>query len=107
MAATITLDAVAKASTRFPNLETVVTMATWPTPCARDYRDTGAPAEHARNTPTIASMVGGALNPAWVEALMGFPTDWTRTDGPPVAAKRSTNGSRRTSRKASTNDGNG
>ena len=52
MAATITSEAVAKASERFPNLETVV----------------------AQRDPTVA---GGQLNPTWVEWLMGFPLGWT------------------------------
>jgi len=49
----------------------------WPTPAARDYRDCAAPAEYERNTPTTASIVGGSLNPQFVEWLMGYPMDWT------------------------------
>lgn len=41
------------------------------------------------------------LNPAWVETLMGFPPGWTRIDGPPVAAKRSTPASPRARRRVS------
>ena len=32
----------------------------------------------------------GALNPEWVEALMGFPPGWTAIDGPPRLARRTT-----------------
>lgn len=49
----------------------------WPTPAARDYRDGGYPAEHARHTPSLAAQAGGTLNPTWVEWLMGFPLGWT------------------------------
>lgn len=53
----------------------------WPTPAARDYKDTGtSPAEFDRNTPGLAACAGGSLNPDWVLALMGFPPDWF---GPP------------------------
>lgn len=37
----------------------------------------------------------GALNPAWVEQLMGFPPGWTVLDGPLDRAKPSTTGKRR------------
>jgi hypothetical protein len=37
---------------------------------------------------------GRALNPDWVECLMGFPVGWTEPDGPPSAEQRSTLGSR-------------
>jgi hypothetical protein len=55
MAATFTEDAIAKAGDRFPNLETVV----------------------AQTDPEL----GGALNPAWVEWLMGYPLGWTVCEG--------------------------
>lgn len=65
------------------------------TPKARDYRDTGtSPSEHARHSPGNAALAGGALNPSWVEALMGFPADWTLTDGPQDVESPSTHGSR-------------
>jgi hypothetical protein len=75
----------------------------WPTPAARDYRDGGAPADLERNTPNLPTavltvakslptptasrrtglqshgrtVVGGQLNPTWVEWLMGWPLEWT------------------------------
>ena len=53
--------------------------STRPTPAARDWKDTGtSPSEHERNMPGLAACAGGALNPDWVEQLMGFPHDWTR-----------------------------
>jgi hypothetical protein len=82
----------------------------WPTPAARDFKDTGtSPSEFERNTPGLAARAGGSLNPSWVEQLMGFPAGWTSplTDGPQAPAKRSTKTSRRASRKTGESDGNG
>ncbi len=55
---------------------------TWATPTARDWR-TAAPADYNRNNPCLPAQAGGALNPVFVEWLMGFPPDWTNTNGPP------------------------
>jgi hypothetical protein len=50
----------------------------YPTPCARDWKDTGtAPSELKRHSPPLAVLAGGALNPMWVEWLMGFPLGHT------------------------------
>lgn len=49
----------------------------FPTPAVRDYKDNASPSEFKRHTPSTASMVGGALNPNWVEWLMGFPIGFT------------------------------
>ena len=76
MAATITPES-AWDKTRFPNLETVVGRELWPTPTAHNAKEGGYPAEHTRNTPTLASPVGGKLNPKWVEWLMGFPLEYS------------------------------
>lgn len=50
---------------------------TFPTPTARD--GTGGPgtAKSAQGSPNLRTVVGGTLNPAWLEWLMGFPTGWT------------------------------
>jgi|688.fasta_scaffold63211_2 hypothetical protein len=50
---------------------------TWPTPTAHNAKETNAPSESQRNTPTLAAQVGGQLNPTWVEWLMGWPLGWT------------------------------
>jgi hypothetical protein len=76
MAATITPES-AWNQDRFPNLETVVGRRTWPTPTAHNAKETNAPSEAMRNEPTLASRVGGHLNPTWVEWLMGWPLGWT------------------------------
>jgi hypothetical protein len=49
----------------------------WPTPTAHNAKETNAPSESERNTPTLAAQAGGALNPMWVEWLMGWPIGWT------------------------------
>jgi hypothetical protein len=49
----------------------------WPTPTAHNAKETNAPSEANRNTPTLASVCGGPLNPMWVEWLMGWPLGWT------------------------------
>ena len=60
------------------NLEEVVAVrAMWPTPTAHNAKETNAPSESERNTPTLAAQVGGHLNPTWVEWLMGWPLGWT------------------------------
>jgi hypothetical protein len=76
MAATIT-PASAWDSKRFPNLETIVGRQMWPTPTAHNAKETNAPSEAKRNTPTLASQVGGKLNPLWIEWMMGFPIGFT------------------------------
>lgn len=83
--ATITGDAVAMAGERFPNLETVIAQT------------------------EAESAIGLALNPAWVESLMGFPAGWTSpiTDGPSAPVRPKGHGKRRASRKTDTNGGNG
>jgi DNA (cytosine-5)-methyltransferase 1 len=69
----------------------------WPTPCARDWKDTPGMARSSTNadgstrkrTDQLARRVyaeedtpkgGGYLNPTWVEWLMGFPLGWTEPD---------------------------
>jgi hypothetical protein len=49
----------------------------WPTPTAHNAKETNAPSEANRNTPTLANQAGGSLNPTWVEWLMGWPLGWT------------------------------
>ena len=49
----------------------------WTTPTAHMAKETNAPSEHSRNTPTLTAQAGGSLNPTWVEKLMGWPDDWT------------------------------
>ena len=59
---------------------------TWPTPVARDYKDTGTKealsrAKAKRTSPGVALIIGaelgGSLNPIFSEWLMGWPLEWT------------------------------
>ena len=75
-------------------------VAAWSTPTVNVAKNaTASQADQERNSPSIAAEAGATasapLNPAWVTALMGFPPGWLDTDGPQVAAKRSTRTSRR------------
>ena len=54
-----------------------VAVRLWPAPTRHNAKETNAPSESLRNTPTLAAQVGGYLNPTWVEWLMGFPLGWT------------------------------
>ena len=49
----------------------------WPTPAAHNAKDCGSPSQGKRHTPSLPYMVGGPLNPNWVEWLMGWPIGWT------------------------------
>lgn len=73
------------------NLQTAVKM--WPTPAARDWRS-GKGRQENGHAPQLPEAVGGQLNPAWVELLMGFPLGWTDTDidGPPRSDASSMSG---------------
>ena len=88
----------------------------WPTPNAADHRDRGTSEDacirrrvEAGRQIDLSMSVPGSLNPAFVEALMGFPAGWISplTDGPSAPAKRSPKASRRASRKIARSDGNG
>lgn len=54
----------------------------WPTPCAADWKNRDTSKQGA----CLQRQIGGQLNPAWVEWLMGWPIGWTglgrlETDG--------------------------
>lgn len=94
-------DAKASGAAGYPTVSgrhsgTTLTDATvrgWLTPRAHDGRGGAGRAATTEGGPDLRTTAVGRLNPAWVESLMGFPPGWT--DGPPVQAKRSTNGKRR------------
>jgi hypothetical protein len=79
---TPTCDSGTERSKRYAQGGTPLTLAvkSWPTPCARDYRGIGRSrlertgSTAGENPPHI---VGGLLNPTWVEWLMGWPIGWT------------------------------
>src|SRR4051812_812329 len=49
----------------------------WPTPTGQDAHNNGVSSRSERNTPPLNAVVCGALNPTWVEWLMGYPLGWT------------------------------
>lgn len=53
-----------------------VAARSWPTPSARDWR-TGKNESCWENSRPLSEVVGGLLNPRWVEWLMGMPIGWT------------------------------
>jgi hypothetical protein len=61
----------------------------WPTPTAHNAKETNAPSESERNTPTLAAQVGGQLNPDWVGWLMGFPIAWANSKATAMPKSRS------------------
>jgi hypothetical protein len=48
-----------------------------PTPTVQDASNNGGPSQYSRNSLPLNAVVSGALNPQWVEWLMGFPDGWT------------------------------
>ena len=64
-------------SVQRPTLALMARKNLWPTPIAHNAKETNAPSESERNTPTLAAQAGGSLNPMFVEWLMGWPLGWT------------------------------
>jgi len=54
-----------------------LSLGKWPTPTAHMAKEMNSPSEALRDTPSLASRVGGQLNPMWFEWLMGWPLGWT------------------------------
>jgi site-specific DNA-cytosine methylase len=65
--------AAGKVST--PPLTLAVKM--WPTPNTGIGNQARARQEAGTNSPQLPEVIGGQLNPMWVEWLMGFPAGWT------------------------------
>ena len=63
------------------SLQTAVAML--PTPTVNDSKNNGSPSQYRRTSNgkprdlQLNAVVGGALNPTWVEWLMGWPLGWT------------------------------
>ncbi|MCQ2439415.1 MAG: hypothetical protein MJ074_06610 [Oscillospiraceae bacterium] len=49
----------------------------FPTPTCQDAKNNGSKSQQARNSKPLNAVAGGALNPDWVEWLMGWPIGWT------------------------------
>ena len=67
------------------DLATAVARTMFPTPNARDWRS-GKGRQENGHTPQLAEVIGGQLNPDWVEWLMGWPIGWTGLE--PLAMDR-------------------
>jgi hypothetical protein len=56
----------------------------FPTPTVNDSKNNNPPSQHienGRSSNPLNVVAGGALNPEWVEWLMGFPPGWTEPGG--------------------------
>jgi hypothetical protein len=65
-------------------LATFVKQQMLPTPTVNDSKNNSPPSqrtENGRHSNPLNVLAGGALNPAWVEWLMGFPAGWTALGG--------------------------
>ena len=51
-----------------------------PTPTVNDSKNNAGPSQYKRKGTNLNVAVGGKLNPAFVEFLMGFPMDWTKVE---------------------------
>jgi hypothetical protein len=64
----------------------------WPTPASRDHRYPNARSYQERGGGTkgeqLPNAVGGALNPTWVEWLMGLPLGWTDCGASAIRSSR-------------------
>jgi hypothetical protein len=58
---------------RGKNVDLGVAVKMWPTPRAFTHKDSTTD----RGKSNLGEVVGGQLNPMWVEWLMGFPLGWT------------------------------
>jgi hypothetical protein len=69
-----------------PSLDTMARKGLWPTPTQDgNYNRKGA---SATSGDELATAVGGALNPTWVEWLMGFPLGWTALEASGMQSSR-------------------
>lgn len=63
-------------------IEALSARTVWPTPLASDWKS-HSPAKNAKNSRPLREQIGasdgGALNPAWVEWLMGWPIGHTES----------------------------
>ena len=53
------------------------TVMSFPTPTAQDAHNNAGPSQALRKSASLNALVGGPLNPQFVEWLMGWPIDWT------------------------------
>jgi hypothetical protein len=65
----------------------------WPTPHANCHTGTGH-GPNKKGAPNLQTLIGGKLNPQWVEWLMGYPHEWTALEPWATQWFRSRRGSR-------------
>lgn len=61
----------------------------FPTPTCQDAHNNGGPSQHRRKVTPLNAVIGGKLNPTWVEWLMGWPVGWTELSDSEMAGVRS------------------
>jgi len=61
---------------KIPDPRTADQVKLLPTPCTRDWKGASGRA-YKGEAIDLPSVVGGSLNPTWVEWLMGYPIGWT------------------------------
>jgi hypothetical protein len=66
-----------KNAKRRASLQSMASRGLLPTPMARDWKGSGGA---NRESPDLSFTMGGALNPQFVEELMGYPSEWTALD---------------------------
>lgn len=68
----------------------------FPTPSASSYGTNkgGAAGRVGPSRPSLNTLVGGSLNPAWVEWLMGYPNGWTVCEAWAMPSSRPKRGKR-------------
>ena len=62
------------------SLEQLGKIGLLPTPTAQDAANNGGASQYQRNSLPLNAQIGGALNPCFVEAMMGYPENWTQVD---------------------------
>lgn len=60
-----------------PTLAMMAKKDSWPTPTTRDWRSGKGAQKREGHAQPLTDVIGGQLNPEWVELLMGFPLGWT------------------------------
>jgi hypothetical protein len=60
----------------------------FPTPTGQDAENNGGPSQSERNSLPLNAIVGGSLNPTWVEWLMGYPPGWTALEDSATPSSR-------------------
>ena len=76
---TPTADAATERKSKYAQGGTSLSLAVrmYPAPTCNDAKNNGGQGQMRRNTEQLNVIAGGALNPTWVEWLMGWPLGWT------------------------------